>query len=284
MKVNFRQSWKQLHNIYEAHKPEALIALGVSLMIAAVPLAVCATVRTCKEIDKKKEEISKEIQQANNDVETVVDKESIVLPKKEVVKLSWKYYVPSVVAICAGAFCAISSTREGLRRTAAMTAAAKLSEAAFEEYINKTREVVGEKKVDEIEQKIMKDRMELMTDDEGHIVNIYDTRDGTTLCYDYWGGRYFYSDIDYIRSQINNVNQCMLKEAQAFEGFATLNDVYNAIGLPAAGACEDLVWRLNVEGLIELKPRSILVDDKPCWVLNFTRAPSRIMPWERDKM
>lgn len=284
MKVNFKQSWTHLMKLTEAHKPEVLTGIGVSMMIAAVPLAIAATIASYKKVEEKKTEIADEIKQANNDDESAVDMDSIEVPTKEIVKVSWKYYIPSVAAMGVGAFCAISSTKEGLKRTAAMAAAYQLTESALNEYKNKTREVIGDKKSDEIEQKIMKDRMELMTDDDGHIVNIYDTRDGATLCYDYWGGRYFYSDIDYIRSQINNVNQCMLKEAQAFEGYATLNDVYNAIGLPPAGSCEDLVWRLNVEGLIELKPYSILVDDKPCWVLNFVKAPSRVQPWEMNRL
>ena len=127
--------------------------------------------------------------------------------------------------------------------------------------------------------------MELVTDNDGHIINIYDTRDGTQLCFDYWSGRYFYSDVEYIKSQINRVNEAILRDSMAFDGFASLNDVYRAIGLPDSGAAEDLVWRLKNEGLIELKSSTyITVDDRPCWVLAFTKPPVHIPSWMMDRM
>jgi len=284
MKVDFKRSWLNLFKLAEAHKPEVLTGFGISLMAAAVPLAVVATVKTCKKVEDKKDEIAKDIQAQNNDTIVPVDTDAIEIPPKEVVKLGWKYYIPSALALTGGAVCAVLSTKEGLKRTAAMAAAYQLSETALNEYRNATKEVVGDKKEKEIGQKIMRDRMELLTDDEGHIINVYDTRDGTTLCFDYWSGRYFYSDIDYIRSQINAVNQNMLKEAMAFDGYATLNDVYLALGLPQAGSAESLMWRLDKEGLIELSPTSLIVDDRPCWVLNFRVPPHYVPSWARDRM
>ena len=284
MKVNFKQSWLSLIRLTEAHKPEVLTGFGVSLMAVAVPLAVVATVKTCKKVEEKKNEIAKDIQTQNNDIDVPVDLDSVEVPPKEVIKLGWKYYIPSILALGTGAACAVMSTKEGLKRTAAMAAAYQLSETALNEYRNATKEVVGEKKETEIKQKIMRDRMELLTDEDGHIVNVYDTRDGTTLCFDYWNGRYFYSDIDYIKSQINNVNQTMLRESMAFDGYATLNDVYLAIGLPQAGNGESFMWRVDKEGLIELSPTSLLVDDRPCWVLNFKTPPHWVPAWARDRM
>lgn len=284
MKLNFRQSWLNLMKMTEAHKPEVLTGLGVSLMIAAVPLAIAATIQTYKKVEDAKEELAKDIQEKNDDHNVPVDKDSIELPVKEVVKIGWKYYIPTIVATGVGAACSIMSTKEGLKRTAAMAAAYQLSEAAFNEYRNAAKEVVGEKKEADITQKVMKDRMELLTDEDGHVVNIYDTRDGTTLCFDYWSGRYFYSDIDYIRRQITNINQTMLKESLAFDGYATLNDVYIALGLPQTGSGQSLAWRVDKEGLIELHPSSILVDDRPCWVLNFTTPPHYVPSWAMDRM
>ena len=285
MKVNFRQSWLNLLKATEANKPQVLTGFGISLMAAAVPLAVIGTVKACKKIKDKKKEQAIEIQIRTGDPETKVDEDSIDIPTKEVVKSTWMYYVPSALSLGLGAFCVIASTKEGLKRTAAMAAAYQLSESAFNEYRNATKQVVGEKKEDEIQSRLMRDKMELMTDNEGHVVNIYDTRDGSQLCFDYWSGRYFYSDVDYIRSQINRVNETMLRESMAFDGFASLNDVYTAIGLPKTGAAEDLVWRLKDEGLIELKSSTYMtVDDRPCWVMAFTKPPRHLPSWMMDRM
>lgn len=284
MKVDFKKSWLNLLKLTEIHKPEILTGFGISLMAAAVPLAVIATVQTCKKVEEKKKEINDaETERAiENDegVPPVITK----LPPKEVIKIGWKYFLPTVTALGVGGYCAIASTKEGLKRTAAAITAYQLSETALNEYRSATKDTIGNKKENEIQQKIMRDRMELLTDDEGHVVNIYDTRDGTTLCFDYWCGRYFYSDIDYIKSQINMLNKTMIDESKVFDGFVTLNDVYQAIGLPAAGKGESMVWRIDKEGLVELRPSSILVDDRPCWVLNFATAPHWVPSWAMDRM
>lgn len=282
MKIDFKRPWVNLMKLTEIHKPEVLSGFGISLMAAAVPLAVMATVKTCKKVEEKKKEIANDI---SSQIEYTVNPKTIEVPAKEVVRLGWKYYIAPFVSLAAGTVCSIASTKEGLKRTAAMAAAYQFSETALNEYKNATKEVVGEKKENEINQKIIRDRMEMITDEDGHVVNVYDTRDGTTLCFDYWSGRYFYSDIDYIRSQINMVNEMTLKESQSFDGYATLNDVYFAIGLPQTGAGESLTWRINQEGLIELRPTSMLVDgDRPCWVLNFKTPPYYMPAWTRDRM
>ena len=285
MKVDVKQFCRNFMNSANAHKPEVLTGFGVSLMLAAVPLAVIATIKANKKIEEKKEEFAKGIQIASGDNVTPVNKDEITIPAKEVVKATWKYYIPTVLAAGVGAFCNISSTKEGLKRTAAMAAAYQLSESALAEWKKASKEVVGDKKEEEIRQKVMRNRMEQIMDDEGRIQSVYDTRDGSTLCFDYWGGRFFYSDIDYIKSQINRVNETLLRESMCYDGFVTLNDVYRAIGLPEMGAGEDRVWRINKEGLLELKPSSMLVDgDRPCWVMAFANAPSYVPPWEMDRM
>lgn len=289
MKVNFKHAWANLLQAADANKPQLLTGIGTSLLIFAVPLAVVATIQTCKKVEDKKKEIESEmihdVIEKSQDLETPVNVEPVELETKEVIKIGWKYYIPTAFAVAAGSFCVIASTKEGLKRTAAMAAMYQLSESALSEYRNATREVVGEKKESEIEKKIMKDRMEMIRDDDGHIVNIYDTRDGSQLCFDYWCGRYFYSDVEYIKSQINRVNEAMLHDSMAFDGFASLNDVYRALGLPESGAAEDLVWRLRDEGLIELKtPTYINIDDRPCYVLQFTKPPRHIPSWMMDRM
>lgn len=285
MKLDIKKTCRNFMLSANAHKPELLTGAGVSLMLIAVPLAVVATIKACKKVEEKKEELAKDIQNQSGDNDTPVNKDDIEIPAKEVVKATWKYYIPAVVAAGLGAFCNVSSTREGLKRTAAMAAAYQLSESALSEWKKASQEVIGDKKQEEIRQKVMRNRMEQILDEDGHVQSVYDTRDGSTLCFDYWGGRFFYSDIDYIKSQINRVNETLLKESMSYDAFVSLNDVYRAIGLPDMGAGEDRVWRINKEGLIELKPYSILVDgDRPCWVLAFAKAPSVVQPWEMDRM
>ena len=285
MKLNIRRAWANLLQAADTNKPQLLAGIGTGMLIVAVPLAVVATVQTCKKIEEKKKEIAHQIQQESEDLDTPVDIENIELKPVEVIKIAWKHYIPSTAAMVLGTVCNISSTKEGLARTAKMALAYQLSEAASNELRQATKEVVGDKKASEIERKVMKNRMEQLTDEDGHIINVYDTRDGSQLCFDYWSGRYFYSDVEYIKSQVNRVNETMLKDSMAFDGFATLNDIYMAIGLPKSGAGEDLVWRLTKEGLIELKSNSYFdVDGQPCWIMQFTKPPIHCPSWMMDRM
>lgn len=254
-------------------------------MVVAVGTAVIGTIKTIKDIGKKKEEIAKEIQENSSDIDTPVDMNEVQVPAKEIVKIVAKNYIPTVASLGLSTYCSIASTKEGLKRTAAMAAAYQLSESAFTEFRKATSEVVGEKKESEIDHKIMKDRMERITDDEGHIINVYDTRDGSQLCYDYWCGRYFYSDVEYVRSQINRVNEMLLKESIAYDGYVSLNDVYRSIGLPETGVGDAYIWQIKNGGLIELKQSTyITVDDRPCWVMAFRNPPEYTPPWMQDRL
>lgn len=285
MKINLKEAWTTVMSASNAHKPELLTGFGITLMLSAVPLAVVGTVEAVKRINERKKEVADDLRENSENPDILVDPESIGLPPVEVVKKTWVCYTPATIAAVLGAFCCIASTKEGLKRTAEAMGMYQLSEAAFAKYKEKVKEVIGDKKEDEVNTRVMKDRMELMTDDDGHIVNVYDTRDGSTLCFDYQCGRYFYSDIDYMKSQVNNLAAMALKDAQAdYKAFITLNDIYRAIGLPDTGVGESLVWRVSKEGLPALRPTSILVDDRPCWVLNFERPPVYVPSWSLDRM
>ena len=155
MKLNFKQSWLNLLKMANAHKPELLTGTGTALMILAVPLAVAATVETCKKVEERKREVAQEMQMNSDEPEVPVDVDSIELPVKEVVKIGWKYYIPSAIATVSGAVCNVESTKEGLKRTAAMIVANQMTEAAFNEYRAKTHEVVGDKKEEEIQNRLL---------------------------------------------------------------------------------------------------------------------------------
>ena len=66
------------------------------------------------------------------------------------------------------------------------------------------------------------------------------------LSFDYWSGRYFYSDVDYIESVINRLGADLLRETMAYDdAFISYNDIYREIGLPDAGSGEDQIWRVK---------------------------------------
>lgn len=239
------------------HSPEILIGLGITGMIASTVLAVKATPKALSLINKKKTELE-------------VD----ALAPVEVVKTTWKCYVPAAVTGAASIACLIGSNSVNAKRNAALATAYKLSETAFKEYRESTLETVGEKK-----ERSIKDRMSEKQIAE-HPVNkteIIVTGKGQTLCFDPWSHRYFYSSLDKINRAINKLNHEINTSPFCNDG-VTLNDFYSEIGLPGTATGDGIGWTLRT-GLIELYPSAQLVDEgeehegEPCMVLNFSNPP-----------
>lgn len=188
-----------------------------------------------------------------------------ILTKKEIFSLTWKCYLPSAILAGVSTACIIGANNINAKRNAVLATAYSLSEAALREYKNKVVEVVGEKKEKEVRDKIAKDRIDRKPVVESQVIV---TEKGSTLCYDYQTGRYFKSDMQTIRSVVNDLNFRMIDE-----NYISLNDFYYEIGLPMVDLGDRLGW--NIEGgKIEISTSAILTDKgEPCIALDYTVAP-----------
>lgn len=249
MPFSTKKIFSNVSKLCNDHKPEIETGIGIGLMLGGTVLAVKATIKVVRKIDEIKREKG-------------IDE----IPTKEVIKMVWKDYIPAVAATGLGSACVACSTKEGIKKSTLFATAYQATETAFDEYKEKVSEVVGKTKEKAIENMVIQDNMKPASS-----TNIIDTHDGTTLCYDYWSGRYFYSDIDTIKRQINRVNEQMLHDG--FDGEISLNDVYYALGLPPAGTGEEIGWRTDW-GIIEIDPDSMLTDDdRPVFLLKFRNPP-----------
>lgn len=231
------------------HTPEILTGLGTAGMIATTILAVKATPKALKKIDEKKKELH-------------TDK----LTAADVIKTTWKCYIPAAVTCAASTVCLIGSSSVHSRRNAALAAAYKLSETALVEYKNKVIEKVGEKKEREIHEAVMQDKLDRNPVSASEVVR---AGRGDTLCCDAQSERYFYSSKDEIVRCVNEVNRKM-----NINGYASLNDLYTEIGLWPNKIGDMIGWRADWN-LIEPKFSTQLADDKktPCLVLDFWYPP-----------
>jgi len=249
-KLAVPQFFKDFRNALVKRSPELLTGIGIAGMLTSTCLAVGATPKALKLIEMKKEEDN-------------VDK----LPKVEVVKTCWKCYVPTVVTAAMSVACLTLASRENLKRNAALATAYTLSETALREYKEKVVETIGEKKEQIIRDKIDKERIEKNPVDKANVIV---TGKGESLCLDSVTGRYFYSNIDQINKAVNFLNRRMLNE-----GYVSLNEFYEEIGLKWIDVGDQLGWNTD-RGLIELSFGTQLAeDDIPCIVINYTVAPRR---------
>ena len=247
------------------NSPAILTGLGVAGMFVAIGTAVVATPKALKAIDAEKERQNKELREeaVENGYKNhpQVDK----LKPTEVVKATWKYYLPAAITAAVSTACIIGGCSENMKRNAALATAYSLSETALKEYQHKVVETIGEKKEEAVRDAIVQDKVKANPVKSNEVII---TSKGETLCYDAYAGRYFKSDIEKIRRIENELNKRMLSEH-----WISLNDYYFELGLKATDAGDDLGWNLN-GGLIDTHFSPVLDDDgNPCLAISFHVAP-----------
>lgn len=231
------------------HAPEILTGVGIAGMITTTVLAVRATPKALRLIEETKDEAQ-------------VDQ----LTPIEVVKATWKCYIPAVVTGTTSVACLIGANSVHLRRNAALATAYKLSETALVEYREQVTETLGEKKEQAIREKVAQKQIEknpVSTSD------IYITGNGETLCLDPLNDRLFKSNIDRIRKAENTLNKEMIHD---MHGYVSLNEFYNELGLKSVETGDLLGW--NTEHLIDLHiTAGMTEDEEPCLVIGHYNPP-----------
>lgn len=254
-KFDISKLLKTTTNTLVKHSPEILTGLGTAGMIVCTILAVRATPKALKLIEKEKEEKG-------------VEK----LTPVETVKAAWKPYAPAIAVGASSVACIIGASATNYRRNAALTAAYKLSETAFTEYREKVIETIGEEKEKEVKSKIAQDRIEKNPASKNTVVI---TGSGNTLCLDETSGRYFYSDKNYIEKVQNTLNQRMLYDIC---GYVSLNEFYDELDIDHLDIGDQIGW--NTSHMIDIHIEGGISDDgRPCLVIMHDNPPK----YEYDK-
>lgn len=239
------------------HSPEILIGLGIAGMLTTTVLAVKATPKALQLMEDRKEELE-------------VEK----LPPVEIVKATWKCYIPAAISGAVSIACIVGSNSVNAKRNAALAAAYKLSETALVEYQEGVIKTIGEKK-----EKTVRDAIAEKHIQENPInkTEIFVTGKGQTLCLDPLSHRYFYSSKDKIDRVVNKLNYEIATSPFDTDG-VTLNDFYDELGLPGTMTGDSIGWCLRT-GLIEYHPGSQIVPEgeehegEPCLVIEFVNPP-----------
>lgn len=247
-KADVTNFFKDLGVALNKHSPQILTGIGIVGMAGAGVIAVIKTPEALKLLEAKKKE-----------------KHCDKLPAVDVVKTTWKCYLPAVLTSAASAGCLIKANSINTRRNAALATAYSLSKAAYSEYKDKVIETIGEKKEQEIKEKIIKDKVERNPPDDREIIMI---EGGDTLCLDGFCGRFFMSDDDTIQRAIRKINRDIVSGNM----YASLNEFYNEIGLSPVPIGDDLGWKID-DGEIEVHTNYTKVKGRPCLVLTFNVAP-----------
>lgn len=247
--MNLSKVMKDVTKALRRHSPEILTGIGVAGMLATTVMAVKATPKAIMLVNER-------------EVELGVEK----LPAKEVVKTTWKCYIPAAVTGVTSIACIVGASSVNLKRNAALATAYTLSETALKEYKDKVIETIGEKKEKEVRDAIAKDQI---TKNPVSKADVIITEKGDTLCFDAFSGRYFKSDIEKIKRAENEFNRRLLQE-----DYLSLNEFYYELDLSGTYIGDRLAWRAD-RGLVEITFSAQLAEDgTPVLVLEFITPPS----------
>ena len=246
-------------HILKKNSPSILTGLGVAGLITTVIMAVYATPKAIAAIE---EEDRKQLEEYGSD-----DDVFFPMSVPEVIKCTWKFYVPSAIMGAATIACIVGSNSVNMRRNSALAALFSLTETAAREYREKVKEIVGEKKAQEIQDEVAQDVIDKKPLKDNSIII---TGAGSILCYDILSGRYFTSDINKIKKIENEYNRRLLRNM-----WLSLNDLYEELGLEETKMGDDLGWVVEIP--LEFRFSSRLTPDgEPCLVIDYVSAPRAI--------
>ena len=241
--------------------PEILIALGIVSMVSATVMAIRETpkaINAIEELKAKKEEES-DTESDEEDEETGTD----VTPV-EIVKATWKYYIPSLISTGLGIAMILESHSIMKKRLAVFVTAYSGLDTAYNLYKKKAVDILGEQKEKEIKDAVAKDHINKRMSPDNAIV----TGRGNTLCFDVFSGREFRSDIVEIKKGINNINHQMM-----IEGYVSLNELYYEIGLDEIPYGDDIGWRADGDLIDITVSAQMAKNGEPCIAITFTAEP-----------
>lgn len=210
-------------------------AITAGIAIVAMGGAIFASIRATKKVEDALLDAYKE---KNKGVETV--EEAVELTKTEKAIVFARCYWPAAVLVLLSASCMIGSVCLANHQIRALAVVASTAESALGEYQKAAVDVIGEKKAEDIKDQVNKNRVMANPPKDDEII---DTGKGRSLCYEPLTGAYFWSDIDTIRSAINNLNEDLLDM-----NFVSLNDYLESLGLANVRLGDDLGWHYNSSG------------------------------------
>ena len=179
---------------------------------------------------------------------------------KQKVKATWKIFLlPTINTIVSGGLL-IYSAKVSNKKIAALGAAYNIAEATIQKYSEKTKEIVGEKKAEKIEQKVIEENfnndnskpIEIVKD--GIVVQEPATKIKFTTTWDK-------VDLAIMKTQ---------KAAMLGNGEVSLSYFVNELGLEPSEATDMLGWDVNQNGDIRISKIAILdKDGNPCGCLDY---------------
>ena len=180
-------------------------------------------------------------------------------------------YIPPILTGLATFACMFGANALNKRQQASLISAYALLDNSYKEYKKKVDEVYGEGATQNVQAEIAKDKYE-----ESEL----EPADGMKLFYDDFSGRLFESTIEKVKDAEYNLNRDL-----SMQGYATLNDFYNYLGLVPIDGGDDLGWSSGMnfeyywqEWIDFSHHKTTMGDDLECIIITMFAEPT--LGWE----
>lgn len=235
-----------------------------ALLTGLALAGLCVTVYKAYKAGTVIEEIIKE---KKKDLEDVASDDKVTKRQvtKELVKEILPIATPVVAMGVATGACILGSNKISSKRIAVLSAGYSLAEKGLDDLNSKMKEVLGDKKTQEIKEKIVGDKLrESGPVDESKVII---TGNGDVLCKDLYSGRYFRSNADKLGKAI----RILSADCQS-DYYVDLNDLYSLIGIPQIPAGDQFGWNSDdmIHGDLPITICAQLTEDgQPCLCLDY---------------
>jgi hypothetical protein len=252
--MNIESALKVAQRALSNNSPAILTGMAVAGVVTTAILAVRATPKAIRQIN------AENFARDTNEVEGV---EPPILTTVDVVKITWKGYIPAAGMGLTTIACIIGANTIHSRRSAVLMSAYSLAETALKEYRAKVVETLGINNDQKVQDSIAKDRLE-----KNPVANseVFITGLGEQLCYESLSGRYFKCDIETIRKAQNDINAHVVNEM-----YMSLNDFYTLIGLHPTVLGDEMGW--CTDNMMDLMFSSHLTNGVPCLSIDYRVQP-----------
>lgn len=227
------------------NSPMILTGMAVAGVVTVAVLAAKASPRAVQDIQQAESERVEPL--------TTVEK----------VTLTYHYFIPAAVAgsLTIGAIIMAQSINS--RRQAAFISAYTIAESRFRDYQQKVVDKMGEAKEQEVRDDIAQDYVNANPINHSTLI----VNDGDTQAFlDLMSGRHFLSTVEKVRKAENKLNYQLNNDA-----YASLNDFYEALGIPHIAMGEDLGWRSG--RMVDVRLSTTLDEDRAVITIDFSVEP-----------
>ena len=260
-KTNAGRILKTVKSFLVKRSPEILVGMGLVAVGTSVVMVAKVTPKALRRIENE----VREREELTPDMGVSVEDLPSMLPLRDRFRLTWKLYLPAAITFSTGTACIIGASAVNVKRNATLATACTVAESALIEYAGKVKELVGEEKEAEVRNAIMDERLAKAPIEIEELAG-----DEAVACYDIWAGRDFNSTENKIKAGVNELNSKINTYMSA-----SLNELYDAWGIPLTDGGEYLGWNTNT-GLVRVSLIPVFnAMGKPCMGVKLMPPPVR---------